>query len=450
MKKHLKTTPEDILEGPILRTLIRLAIPTIIAFIFHTGFNFVDRFFVSRLGEIQFGALGMAFTVQMTMIATGSGLGIGISSLIARLIGAKEFDQANRTADQALFLIVVCTLFSTFCGPFIMKPLFELIGASDQMRPYVLEYIDIILYGSLFQFFVMLGNGILRGEGDTVTPMRAMITGTIVNILLDPLLIFGIGPFPALGVRGAAIATITARAASCVVVILAYVSQKSVVKPTYRFYEVDMHLLRGIIAVGGPAVIGNLLHPLGMSMLFFLLKFYGDASKAALTMWFTYQQIAILPIIGISAATLTMTGQNYGAGRLDRVRRLSVKAVIFTMSFLSVIALLFIYFSDSFARVFTQSPEVISSGRTLLIIASFGFPTVGSRIIHASIFQGIGMGLRALILNLSQVIFLSMPLALLMSYWIGLRGIWWGMTIGIFIAAMIGFVWIGSTLKELG
>ena len=109
MKKSLKTTPQEILEGPILLTLIRLAIPTIIAFIFHTGFNFVDRFFVSRLGEIQFGALGMAFSVQMTVIAIGSGLGIGSSSLIARYIGAKKYDQANRAADQVLLLILVCS-----------------------------------------------------------------------------------------------------------------------------------------------------------------------------------------------------------------------------------------------------------------------------------------------------------------------------------------------------
>ena len=449
MKKTLKTTPQEILEGPILKTLIRLAIPTVIAFIFHTGFNFIDRFFVSRLGEIQFGALGMAFSVQLVLIAIGSGLGIGISSLIARLIGAKKFDQANRAADQTIFLILVCSLLTTIGGLSTIKPLFTMLGASEQMRPYILEYIHVILLGSLFQFFSMLGNGILRGEGDTVTPMRVMITGTVVNIILDPILIFGFGPFPALGVQGAAIATVLARAGSCIVVVMAYLSQKNIVKPTYRFYRVDKQLLKGIFTVGGPTILSNLLQPIGMSLMFLLLRSYGDASKASFTMGITYQQLAILPTIGIGAATLTMTGQNYGAKNLQRVQHLSVKAAMFAMSLLTGVTILFILYSEPFARVFSQDTEVTAVGRALLIITSLGFPAIGSRIIHVSIFQGIGMGGKALILNTSQALLLSFPLAWLMSQWIGLNGIWWGMTAGVFIAAIIGFFWIGSTLKGL-
>ena len=449
MKKSLKTTPQEILEGPILLTLIRLAIPTIIAFIFHTGFNFVDRFFVSRLGEIQFGALGMAFSVQMTVIAIGSGLGIGSSSLIARYIGAKKYDQANRAADQVLLLILVCSGVTTFGGLWILKPLFRLLGASEQMRPYILEYLQVILIGALFQFFSMLGNGVLRGEGNTVTPMRAMITGTLVNILLDPLCIFGLGPFPALGVRGAAIATVVARITSCLVIIHAFLSQTNIVKPTYRFYQVELKLLRGIFAVGGPAVVGNLVHPIGMSLLFFLLKPYGDASKAALTMGLTYQQVAILPIIGIGAATLTMAGQNYGAEHFQRIRTLNVKAVLFTISVLSSVTLLFILFSEPFAHVFSDSVDVITIGRTLLIITSLGFPTIGMRLIYASLFQGLGMGVKALILNMGQLVFFSFPLAWLLSQWFGLIGIWWGMTAGVFITAAIGCFWISITLNTL-
>lgn len=449
MQNTFKTTPQDILEGPVLKTLIRLAVPTIIAFIFHTGFNFVDRLFVSRLGEIQFGAVGMAFTVQVTMIAIGAGLSAGVSSLIARLVGAGKLKQAGRAADQAMLLVIVCSLLATIGGPRIIESLFTVLGASEQMRPYILGYIRIVLYGSLFQFFAMLGSGILRGEGDTITPMRAMVTGTIVNIILDPLLIFGIGPFPALGVQGAAIATITARAVSCLIIIFAYASQKNVVKPTYRFYDVDVRLFRGIIAVGGPTVIGHLLHPIGMSMMFFLLKPYGDASKAALTMGLTYQQVAILPIIGIAAATLTMAGQNFGAEKLNRIQSLHIKAIYFAMSVLAGVAFIFILGSESFARVFSTNPEVVSIGKTLLIIASFGYPFIGSRIVHASIFQGIGMGVKALILNMSQMLFFSLPLAWFFSRWFGLDGIWWGMTAGIFIAAVIGFAWIRGTLQEL-
>lgn len=310
MKKTFKTSPDEILEGPILKTLIRLAVPTIIAFIFHTGFNFIDRFFVSRLGEIQFGAVGMAFTVQMTMIAVGGGLGIGVSSLIARLIGAREFEQANKAADQTLFLIIVCSLIATIGGLLIIKPLFLLLGASDLMRPYIFGYIRIILYGSLFQFFAMLGSG-------------------------------------------------------------------------------------------------------------------------------------------IAAAALTIAGQNYGAKKLERIRSLNIRAVVFSMSLLTTVMLLFISFSASLVRVFSKSPDVVSIGKVLLIIGSIGFPAIGSRLVHASIFQGLGMGVKALILNMSQMVFFSLPLAWFMSHWIGLNGIWWGMTTGMYLAAIMGFLWIGVTLRHL-
>jgi putative MATE family efflux protein len=448
-RNTLKTTPQEILEGPILKTLVRLSVPTILAFIFHTGFNFVDRFWVSRLGEIQFGAVGMAFTVQMTMIAIGSGLGIGTSSLIARLIGAKKVEHANRAADQALFLVVLLFSIFTIGGPFFTEFFFELLGTSKQMLPYTLGYINIILYGSLFQFFSMISNGILRGEGDTITPMRVMIFGTVVNIILDPFLIFGIGPFPEMGVQGAALATITARAMSCGILISSYISRKNIVKPTFRIFDLKQELLKGIIVVGGPAMIGNLLHPIGMSLMFFLLKPYGDASKAALTMGLTYQQLAILPIIGIAAGTLTMAGQNYGAKKPHRIRSLFVKANILSIGILSGVTLLFILGSGILVRVFSKSPEVVSIGKMLLIISSLGFPFIGSRIVNSNLFQGLGMGIKALVLNTGQVVLLSFPLAWLLSRWIGLNGIWWGMTIGIFIAALIGMLWVWITLRKL-
>lgn len=446
MPQTLKTIPQEILEGPILKTLIRLAIPTMVAFIFHTGFNFVDRFWVSRLGGIQLGALGMAFTVQMAMIAIGAGLGVGTCSLIARLIGAKKLEQANRAADQALFLVIVLSLIFTLGGPFFTRPFFNRIGASEQMLPYTLGYINIILYGALFQFFSMIGNGILRGEGDTVTPMRVMIIGTVVNIILDPFLIFGIGPFPKMGVQGAALATITARAISCMVLISSYASRKNVVKPHFKIFALQKKLFAGIIAVGGPAVAAHLLQPVGMSLMFFLLKPYGDASKAALTMGITYQQLAILPTLGLAAATLTIAGQNYGARKLYRIRSLAVQANICSVALLSGIALIFILGSGTFARVFSKNPDVVSIGKMLLIIASLGFPFIGSRLVNASLFQGLGMGVKAFVLNASQV--LSLPLAWLMSRRMGLNGLWWGVTTGIFIAALGGVLWVWITLKR--
>ena len=449
MRKTLRTRPEQILGGKILPTLLRLSVPAIIAFTFHTTFNFVDRLFVSRLGAIELGALGMAFTVQSILITIGSGTGIGASSLIARFIGAGKKDKANNTAEHTLLIILGLSLFFTILGPFLTRPLFVLLGASEQMLPYILSYINIVLYGSFFQFFAMIGNGILRGEGNTVTPMQVMILGTLVNIALDPLLIFGVGPFPALGVQGAAIATVIGRAASCILLTVSLFGTKNIVVLNMRAFRYQGSILRGIFAVGGPTIVGQLSNSLGLSLLFILLRPYGDMAKSAFTLGFTYQQVAILPIIGIAQGSLTMTGQNFGAKEFRRVRAVIQKSLLFCMVLMSAFALVMIVGRGSLVRVFSDVAEVIRIGRSMLLIFALGFPFVAARFILSSFFQGLGKGFAAFVINFSYIILFAMPLALLLSRVIGIEGIWIGIVAGNLLSSVLGAVWAVVTGSRL-
>ena len=449
MRKTLRTRPEQILGGKILPTLLRLSVPAIIAFTFHTTFNFVDRLFVSRLGAIELGALGMAFTVQSILITIGSGTGIGASSLIARFIGAGKKDKANNTAEHTLLIILGLSLFFTILGPFLTRPLFVLLGASEQMLPYILSYINIVLYGSFFQFFAMIGNGILRGEGNTVTPMQVMILGTLVNIALDPLLIFGIGPFPALGVQGAAIATVIGRAVSCILLTVSLFGKKNIVVLNMKAFRYQGSIVRGIFAVGGPTIVGQLSNSLGLSLLFILLRPYGDMAKSAFTLGFTYQQVAILPIIGIAQGSLTMTGQNFGAKEFRRVRAVIQKSLLFCMVLMSVFALVMIVGRGSLVRVFSDVAEVIRIGRSMLLIFALGFPFVAARFILSSFFQGLGKGFAAFVINFSYIILFAMPLALLLSRVIGIEGIWIGIVAGNLLSSVLGAVWAVVTGSRL-
>ncbi len=448
MPKSLKTSPERILGGKILPTLLRLSVPAIIAFTFHTTFNFVDRLFVSRLGAVELGALGMAFTVQSILIAIGSGTGVGASSLIARFIGAGKHERANNAAEHTLLVILGLSILFSVAGPLLSRPLFVLLGASEQMLPHVLGYINIILYGSLFQFFAMIGNGILRGEGNTVTPMRVMITGTLVNIVLDPLLIFGLGPFPALGVQGAAIATVTGRAVSCIVLASSLFGGKNLVVPELKTFRYEGSMIRGIFGVGGPTMVGQLANSLGLSLLFILLEPYGDMAKSAFTLGFTYQQVAVLPIIGIAQGTLTMTGQNFGARNSGRVIEMARKSLLFCVALMSAFAVIMIAGRGAFVRVFSKVEEVIRIGRSMLLIFALGFPFLAGRFILSSFFQGLGKGFTALLLNLSYII-LAVPLALLLSHAAGIEGIWSAVTLGNLSSSLIGIIFTIRTKRWL-
>ncbi len=449
MRKSLRTSPEQIQGGPILPTLLKLSVPAIIAFTFHTTFNFIDRLFVSRLGAVELGALGMAFTVQSILITIGSGTGIGASSLIARFIGAGRKEQADNAAEHSLLIILALALITTIFGARLTRPLFILLGASEQMLPYILGYINIILYGSFFQFFAMIGNGILRGEGNTVTPMQVMMLGTLVNIVLDPLLIFGIGPFPALGVQGAALATVIGRAASCILLATSLFGKKNLVELNMRAFRYQGAIIRGIFAVGGPTIVGQLSNSLGLSLLFILLRPYGDMAKSAFTLGFTYQQVAILPIIGIAQGTLTMTGQNFGAGKIRRVKSIVKKSLLFCMGVMCAFALVMILGRGVFVRVFSDVVEVIHIGRTMLMIFALGFPFLAARFILASFFQGLGNGLAAFVINFSYILLFAMPLALLLSRLIGLEGIWMGLVCGNLLSSVLGAVWVVATSRRL-
>jgi putative MATE family efflux protein len=449
MRKTLRTSPEQIQNGRILPTLLKLSVPAIIAFTFHTTFNFVDRFFVSRLGPVELGALGMAFTVQSILITIGAGTGIGASSLIARFIGAGKKEQANNAAEHTLLIILVISLVFTLAGPRLTRPLFILLGASEQMLPYILGYINIVLYGSFFQFLAMIGNGILRGEGNTVTPMKVMVVGTLVNIALDPLLIFGIGPFPALGVRGAALATVIGRAVGCVVLIVSLFGKKNLVVLNMRAFRYQGSIVRGIFAVGGPTIVGQLSNSLGLSLLFILLRPYGDMAKSAFTLGFTYQQVAILPIIGIAQGTLTMTGQNFGADKIQRVKSIVEKSLLFCMGLMCAFALVMILARGALVRVFSDVGEVIRIGRTMLMIFALGFPFLAARFILASFFQGLGKGFAAFVINFSYILLFAMPIALLLSQLIGLEGIWIGIVSGNLLSSGLGAVWAAVTGRRL-
>ena len=371
------------------------------------------------------------------------------SSLIARFIGAQKHKEANNAGEHTLLIIVVLSVLMSGLGPLLTKPLFRLLGASEEMLPLILSYINIVLYGSFFLFFVMIGNGILRGEGNMVKPMQVMIVGTVVNIVLDPILIFGIGPIPALGVEGAALATVSGRAVSCIILFRSLFSKRNIIKIDLKSFTFSLPIVRGIFGVGGPTIFSQLSYSLGLSLLFILLRPYGDVAKAAFTIGFTYQQIAILPVLGIAQGTLIMAGQNFGAKNYLRIKMVMSRALGFSVVLMTAFALVFIIGRGTFMRVFTQKDEIIAIGRAMMMIFSLGFPFLSGRIILSSFFQGLGMGIKALVLNLAQMLVLAIPLALLLSVLIGLEGVWTGMLLANVLSALLGLFWAGYTNRKL-
>lgn len=430
------------------------------------GFNFIDRYFVSQLGDIQLGALGMAFIVQSVIIAVGTGIGIGTGSLIARYIGAKKLEDANKASVHSVLVVVIVSFLFVVTGLFFSEYFFSILGTSDTMMPYILDYVNLIIGFSFFTFFSMVVNGMLRGEGNMVTPMVAMISGIITNFILDPVFIFGLGPIPAFGIRGAAIATILGRCVIAGVSLAVLLNKKNIIKPHFKGFKFNFDYIKGIFTVGGPTIISRLFQALGLSMIFILLKSHGDSAKAAYTIGFTFQQLAFLPIIGMNNSVITMTGQNFGAKNYHRIKKIINNALVLSIGMVTVFSAVFIIFNNTLIKIFiknvslsgmnifdflsgiTRNILTISMGKDLLIITSLGLPFLAILFMLISALQGMGMGTKALFINFCQIVSFTL-LAWIVSVYIGLNGIWVGIAAGYFVSAVFSYFYVNNITGKL-
>ncbi len=437
----MKQSKINLLQGSIPRTLVSLALPMIIAFAFQTSFNFVDRYFVSRLGDLATAAIGMAFIIQLIIISLGSGLGIGLNSYISRSLGAGKIENAVAAALHSFFLAIILGVGIGGLGLLTQHAIFQALGARGALLKLITDYLTIIFYFAPVILIAMLSNNIFRGWGDTVYPMKFMLTGTLLNIALDPLLIFGWGFIPAMGIRGAALATGISRLLAFLYTLAVLIFRNKPVRLRISRFVFQWRIIRGIFQVGLPASAGHILSSVTLSLIFLILKRYGDEARAAYTIAFTYEMVAFLPIIGIGQAVAIMTGHNYGAGNYERIKTIYFTAIKMAFSLMFLVGLVVSLAPAGFAAVFARSKEVLHITATALRIMAPGYMFNGIFMCTVSSFQGIGLGKLQLLATLIRLFGLILPLALLGSLLAGLPGVWSGILIANIILAFVMLMW---------
>ena len=443
-----RLTEEQLLKGAITPVLMKLAVPLIIAFGFQTSYNFLDRFFVSQLGDIATAAIGMAFTVQLFIIAVGAGLGVGISSYIARNLGAGRQDAAVQAALHAMIMAVLIGICIAIFGWWGQVPLFRAMGARGAVLENIVDYLTIILGFTPIILLGMFGNNIFRGWGDTLYPMLFMVVGTGFNIVLDPVLIFGWGPVPAMGIQGAAWATGISRSLAFVLVLVVVFGRRQPVRLNFRRFRFSLTIVKGIFQVGIPSSLSQLLSSITMGLLFFFLKPYGDTAKAAYTIVFTYDMVAFLPVVGIAQAVTILTGHNFGARQLARVQKVFRSGIGLSVGLMGVVAIAVVVFPQGFAQLFARSSTVVSITTQALRITAFGYIFYGFYLISVASFQGLGMGREYLWANIVRLYGFLVPLVVLLSRIWGLTGVWFGLFTGNALSAIAVLIWYHRTFQR--
>jgi putative MATE family efflux protein len=443
-----KTDSQRLGNEAILPLLFKLSVPGIISMTIQALYNVVDSFFVARISENALTALSIAFPVHIFLIAISVGTGVGTSSLISRFLGQNKDNDAMRVAQHVLSAALIYGIITATAGLFLPEPLVRSFSDDSEVILYGVQYIRIIMFGSVFLFVSIIASDVLRGQGNTLFPMLALMLGAVTNIILDPLMIFGIGFFPRMEVTGAALATIISKALGCVFILFLLFRGEHQVKPKISKFNIDLSIIRQVYAVGLPSMFMQFLTSFMLSGLNIIVGTYTETAMAVTGVYFRLQSFVLMPVFGLTQGYIPIIGYNYGARNVVRMKQALRYGLLISFAITATGASLFRFFPATLIGLFNPSPEMLVIGIEALSTISLGLFVVGPAIIGATTFQAIGLGLPSLALSFLRQIILLLPLAWLLGRWYGLSGVWYAFPLSEFISLTIMVLWLGRRLQK--
>ena len=430
-------------DGPILKLLIKLALPMFFGMVFQILYNIVDTIWISRIDlsdPSYVGGVGIVFPIIFLIIAFASGIMVGASSLVARAIGEKNRFVLNRTAESALFIGLVLAILFVLFGYIFDERLLHILGAEGDYFVHGLEYLQLMLPAGALMIIVHVFAGILMGEGLMKPIMYAMIMGTVTNIILDPIFIFLLG----MGVRGAALATLISQLAPMAYAFILFQKKKTIVPIEWKLKNVNGGIITQIVAVGFPQSAG--LISMSISFLFFnrLVMSIDPLALTAFSICGRFDYILIVPILAIGSTMLTMIGQNYGRKqytRMLKIWKVGLFAMVVVMAFF---ATLLVGFASKIYPFFSSVNEVVRYAVLQTRIIEYSFIFGGIAMLARSGFQAIGRAVPGLILTVIRIIGVALPIAyfLVRTIDMGMYGVWFGVIAGNIIAGVLALIWV--------
>ncbi len=442
---------QDFTKGRVGRKLVFFALPIVLGMMLHTAYNIIDTIFVGMLGPMELAAASLAFPVVFVFIAIASGLGVGANALIAQALGEKNVHSANNFAEHALILGMVLGVAIAALGIVFSPQIFTFMGADETVLPLAIEYSTLIFIGMIFMFAWFISDSILKAQGNSKTPMKYLGISVVLNIILDPILIFGFGPIPAMGLRGAALATVFARALAAFLNFSYIYTSKSVISLSLKEFKPRPECVKRMIVVGLPASASQTLTALGFMLLMSIVGAFGSFAIAAYGVGMRLNAIAIMPIVGIESAVTSFVGQNIGAGKFERAKRVALVATRLTFAISLVVALPLMLFPETFMRIFTQDATVVSIGIGYLSIVPLVYLLYAFYFIFVGTFNGAGKTQLSLATNIAYWA-VTLLLAGILSQQLGLVGVWLALVIGASFEMIIVLTifWSGFWLKGAG
>lgn len=424
-------------QKPVFPLLVSMALPMVISMAVNSLYNIVDSFFVAKISEDAMTALSLVFPVQNFINAVAIGFGVGINAVIAFHLGAGEEHKAHTAASRGMMFSFVHGVVLTVVCIAIMGPFLRLFTQSEQVVDMGVRYSGIAFAFALIINLSISFEKIFQAVGRMKVTMAALIAGAVTNIILDPVLIFGLGPFPEMGIEGAALATGIGQVLTLVIYIVVYFVRPIRVRVSRRYLKADRQLDRKLYAVGIPATLNMALPSLLISALNAILAAYAQIYVVVLGVYYKLQTFLYLPANGIVQGMRPVIGYNYGAGEHMRVRRIYQITLAMSAAIMLLGTVVCLAIPQQLIGMFSTNPETVQAGGTALRIISAGFIVSAVSVTSSGALEGLGKGVPSLIISLLRYTVIIIPAAFLLSRIFGPDGVWHAFWIAEAVTAVI-------------
>lgn len=438
----------NLATDPVIPTIIKMAGGMLFGFLAMSAFNAADTYFVGQLGTTELAAMSFTFPVVMILNSVSLGMGVGLSSTVSRAIGSGNHDKVKRLTTDGMFLAILIVVLLGILGISTIDPVFRALGAGPETLPLIKTYMFIWYFGFPFVVIPMAGNNVIRATGDTITPSINMMISMAVNMILDPLLIFGIGPFPALGIAGAAIATVFARLISMIFALYILTFREKLISYKRIIWKKTIESWREIAFVGVPAAIVQAINPFSLSIITRLLSGYGKEVVAGYGAASKIEMLIMIVPMSMAAVMTPFTGQNWGAKQTDRIKKGVTFASAASIGWGLLMFAAFQFLADPILSLFNEHPEVVNAGASYLRIISISYGFFAMATMASMSFNALNKPQYAAAVTVTKAFILNIPLAILGGKLMGGTGIFGATMITNIIAGGGGVLLVLHFLKR--
>ncbi len=431
-------------EGSIIGAMLHLSVPIVIANLLQTAYQITDTFWVGRLSAEAVAAVSLSFPVNFLLIALGGGLALAGTVLIAQYKGKGDTQMMNHIAAQTLLMVVVVSLVLSGVGFTLSEPLMRMMGAAPEVLPDAVRFTQISFLGFVFVFAYFVYQSLMRGIGVVRAPMFIVLLTVVLNLFLDPLFIFGYGLVPAMGVSGAAMATLITQATATAIGLTLMLRGKNGFHLKVSDFRPDWFFIHKAFHLGWPASIEQSTRALGMTIMTMLVSTFGTVTVAAYGTGIRVLMFVLIPAMGLSMATSTLVGQNIGAGKIGRAARTNAIGSVLAFGILTVIGIFLFPMALRLSSLFIpESGAAIEQSATFVRIMALTFGFIGVQQVIIGTLRGAGDTRASMIIALVTQWLIQFPLAYILAYHtaLGQEGLWWSFAISNVIGALIAVIW---------